>query len=206
MKKVLLLSVISCAFAGFASAATIISCTVTAAGQLTPYATGSGPNTGFSIANGNSGGDIAGAISCPSIDAGLGNIVTQWGIGATSDYTGGPYDTTSGTTVSMTYTVVGGLNDGVSQLLQVSGGNNSNTFVPSTPFALGPLQNPGTQIVSGFTVTINSALTEGGPVGSSTGQVVVAYETGPATPEPATLGLMGSALLGLGFFGRRKKK
>ncbi len=206
MKKVLLLSVLSCAFAAFASAATI-SCTVSASGSLTPYTTGDGPNTGFSIAAGNSGGDIAGAIACPSIDAGLGNIITSWGIQATGDYTGGPFGTTSGTTVSMTYTVVGGLNNIQSQLLLVSGGNSSNGFVPGTPFTLGPTQNPGTQTVNAFTVTINSLLSAGGPVGASTGQVVINYETRPVsdTPEPATLGLMGSALLGLGFFGRRKK-
>jgi PEP-CTERM motif len=194
LKKVLLLSVISCAFAAAASAATL-SCTVSASGPLTPYTTSFGPNTGFQIDGGNSGGNIAGAIACPSIDAGAGNIVTSWGISATGDYTGGPFDTSTGTTVNMTYSVVGGLNSGVSQL-----------FVPSTPFTLGPVQNPGTQTVSAFGVTINSLVTAGGPVGSSTGQVVINYETGPATPEPATLGLMGTALLGLSFFGRRKKK
>jgi hypothetical protein len=206
LKKVLLLSVFSCVFAGFTSAATI-SCTVSASGSLAPYTTSSGPNTGFSITGGNSSGDIAGAISCPLIDAGAGNIVSLWGVSATGDYTGGPFGTISGTTVSMTYTAVGSLNDGASQLLLVSGGNNSDTFVPSTPFALGSSQTPGTQTVAGFNVTINSLVTAGGPVGSSTGQVVINYETKPFSdaPEPATLGMMGSALLGLGFFGRRKK-
>ena len=40
-------------------------------------------------------------------------------------------------------------------------------------------------------------------VGSDSANLYIQYEYAPTTPEPATLSLMGGALLGLGLFGRK---
>jgi len=73
--------VILTAAAALSANATTVSCTVTndAAHNLSSVATGSGPNTGFSIAGGSTGGTASTtAISCPGLDAGAGNIITNF--------------------------------------------------------------------------------------------------------------------------------
>jgi hypothetical protein len=52
-------------------------------------------------------------------------------------------------------------------------------------------------------VSITSALNYG-PVNASTGGGFVEYDYGSPTPEPATLSLIGGALLGLGMLGRKR--
>ena len=56
-----------------------------------------------------------------------------------------------------------------------------------------------------LTVAVSSAVTSGA-VQTSTGDVIVEYDytVNSATPEPATLGLVGSALLGLGLLARKR--
>jgi hypothetical protein len=56
-----------------------------------------------------------------------------------------------------------------------------------------------------FTISINSAVqSQYGADTSSSGVLVVYSYSDSATPEPATFSLIGGALLGLGFLGRKK--
>jgi hypothetical protein len=206
MKQTFLLSFGIAALAGLASAATV-SCTVTPSGNLTAYTTGTNPfaNTAFDIATGNSGGVIANSINCPTVDAGVGNVVTSYAVLATGDYTGGPFGTTSGTVVQLIFSTTGTAPIGAAaQTLLVSGGNSSNATGPSTPFQLGSTITPNVETLSAFNVAISSTVLSG-TVGDSSGQVVLSYTTAPSgVPEPQTMGLVGSALLAIGLLGRKK--
>ncbi len=209
MKKTLLLSLSLAVFGSLASAS-LISCTVAGGTGYTGYTTGTADingsfaNTGVSIANGGPLASTA-VFSCPALNAGAGNIITNFQLFGTGDYTGGPFGTTSGTQVTLVFSANAGPFNGATQTLMVSGGNSSNTFNPTTPFQLGSTAG-GLQSYSAFTVNLSSTVNSG-TVGASTAQVVFSYTTAPVgeTPEPATLGLMGSALIGLGFLARRKK-
>jgi hypothetical protein len=124
---------------------------------------------------------------------------------ATADFTAS-LTTPVPTTVTMQYHLVGGGQNGVnSPLATVSNGPGlgSNGSVPVSPFNVGA-NLTGNQL--GFTVNVTSTVTAGQPAASS-GSVGITYtETSlTSTPEPATLSLLGSALLGLGFLVRRKK-
>jgi len=57
-----------------------------------------------------------------------------------------------------------------------------------------------------LTVTVSAAPGASGgvsSVGGDSANLYVQYEYGPVAPEPATLSLMGGALLGLGLFGKK---
>ena len=206
MKNTLQLFLATVAIAGLASAGTV-SCTITPSGPLSAYTTGVDPfaNTAFLINNGESGGTINNSINCPTVNAGAGNIITSYSAIATGDYTGGPIGTTTGTQVNLVFGTLGSAPVGASTLLlMVTGGNSSSGFVPATPFQIGAAITPNTQTVAGFNVSVSST-TISGSVAASSGQVVLNYTTSSATPEPATLAMTGSVLLGLGFLGRRKK-
>jgi PEP-CTERM motif len=207
MKNTLLLSLSLAALSTLASAATV-SCTVTPAGIVTGYSTstadinGSFVNTGARVTQGGTLASTA-VFTCPTITVAAGSTIQNYQVLATGDYTGGPFGTTSGTSVTMGYLVNGGLVSGASQTLIVSGGNSSNNVVPPTPFQLGATQG-GVTTANGFTVSLSSQVTAG-TVGASTAQVVLSYTVQSGTPEPATLGLVGSALVGLGFLARKRK-
>ena len=89
----------------------------------------------------------------------------------------------------------------------VGGALTSALLSPQT----GPIFNFGsdTQTLGSFTIDISSSLPNGGSVSQSTGTVSLTYDTmaipSSQTPEPATLSLMGSALLGLGILRFRKQ-
>jgi hypothetical protein len=202
MKKTLLLSLFIAAFAGLASATTVI-CTVTGGTVLVSQQGG----TAFSI-NGGSGtstGGSTGIISCPAITADPGFTINSYQVIATADFTSS-ISTPIPTTVTMLYTLVGGSQNGAtSPLVTVTNGPGigSNGSNPVSPFAVGA-NLTGNQ--AAFTVNVTSTVTAGSPAASS-GSVGISYTEVAVTgvPEPATLGLMGSALLGLGFLARRKK-
>ncbi len=84
---------------------------------------------------------------------------------------------------------------------------STNVNAPGTTSETSGLAGSGLQTFAGtsFTVAVSSAVTSGS-VQTSTGDVIVEYDysVNSATPEPATLGLVGSALLGLGLLARKR--
>jgi hypothetical protein len=157
------------------------------------------------------GGVGTATLNCPSIDAGAGFTIGNLQLLLASDYINGPISTTSGTTVSILYSASANF---ANHTEAVSGGFSSsgsttdgNPNVGGGPF-LAETINVGTQTLAGFTLTETSSVMSGGPVNASTINAFLVYTPTAiqsGTPEPATLGLMGSALLGLGFLARRKK-
>jgi len=168
----------------------------------------------------NPGLQISGAqgpasFSCASLGP-LAGTISEIELFYAADYS---FGTTPGTnTVVWTFNALSGTWSG-SNTETVSGGFNSTTFNPPTssglldaPFAsnvVGPGQidttnlGVGTNTFAGVSVSAPVNITGG--VSSTTGDLF-AQITFSSTPEPATLGLTGFALLGVGFLARRKGK
>jgi len=150
------------------------------------------------------------SLTCAGIDAGPGFIIGNLQLLLASDYINGPIGTTSGTSVQVIYTPsanFGAHTEVVSGGFSSSGSTtDGNPNVGGGPF-LAETIFVNAQTLSSFTIGEVSSVTAGGPVNASTVNAFLVY-TATATgsvPEPATLGLMGSALVGLGFLARRKK-
>jgi hypothetical protein len=143
-------------------------------------------------------------ISCPAISTGVGTI-TNYQVLATIDYQGGPFGTTSGTQVSQVLTIVGGSLNGSSVNGTISGGNSSTGVVPPVPFQIGSTLSGATSYAA-FTVNVASSVSAGGPVGGSSGQVVISYSVDNGIPEPSTYIMMSAGLLGLGLLRKRISK
>jgi len=215
MKIFAALAATTLAMAISASATTVqFSCNVTSSGDLTAVNTGTAgvngslSNTGASIANGITSPGTINAFTCGSLDVGAGNIITSESLFYTGDYTGGTFGTTSGTSVVETLTNNGSTPFGtISQTLTISGGNSSNSDTPTTPINLGTI-TPGTEASTAFSLAIASTNPTGpsAPVASSSAQVVISYtySSTTGTPEPVSMLLFGSGLLGLSLIGRKK--
>lgn len=188
MKKTFLLSLSTLALGLIAQASTV-TCT----------------NSPTQIPNGSG----SGTLTCGALDAGTGFVIGSLQLFIASDYINGPLGTTSGTTVQVVYTP--SANFGVHTEV-VSGGFSSNaSSTDGTPNSgggpfLAETIYVGTQTLSSFTISGLSSVTAGGPVNASTINAFLVYTASSPAPEPATLGLMGGALLSLGFLVRRKKK
>lgn len=200
MKKTILLALSVAALSSVASAA-IVSCTVTSGTVLTSTIGG----LGYSIANGvgTSTGGATGTISCPAVTTGIGTI-SNYQVLATVDYQGGPFNTTTGTSVNQVLTLAGGALNGSSVSATISGGNSSTGVVPPVPFQIGSTLS-GATTYAAFTVNVNSSVSAGGPVGGSSGQVVLSYDVTPPAgiPEPSTYALLSVGLVGFGLLKRR---
>ena len=193
MKKLIAFACLAVAAPSAASAA-IVNCTVTSGTVLTAASGG----IAYTIANatGTSTGGATGLISCPNVTVGSGLQVLNYKVLAQVDYQNGPFGTTSGTTVRETLSLVGGALNGSSVAALISGGASSSTFNPANPFQIGATLG-GLNSYGAFTVNVDSAVTTGGPVAGSSGQVVVSYDVG-AVPEPASWALM---IAGFGIVG-----
>ena len=191
MKKTLLLS-LSILALGFTAQANFVTCL---------------PSP-VSIANGNGTGTT---ITCDAIDAGAGFTIGNLQLLLASDYNNGPVGSNSGTEVDVVYTPSANFGSHTEELF--GGFSSQSSDTDGTP-NVGPAPwlaetiVVGTQTLASFTIGDVSSVVSGGPVASSTANVFLQYTPTAitsGTPEPATLGLMGSALLGLGFLARRKK-
>jgi hypothetical protein len=107
-------------------------------------------------------------------------------------------DTTDGATGMFVGTSIGGTVTGTSSTVQVNW-QSPLTIGPGTTGVLtGNFGNTHFDMVSPITLIV--APNSGSPAGDST----VNGQVGSVTPEPATLGLIGAALIGLGLVRRKK--
>jgi hypothetical protein len=116
----------------------------------------------------------------------------------------GVLDTWASTTVGVAFTqsIVTASSDGINfnECSATAGMQTSGVC----PIILSFLESNLTSF-GALTVTVSATPDPGGvsAVGSDSANLYVQYEYAPIAPEPATLSLMGGALLGLGLFGKK---
>jgi hypothetical protein len=184
MKKLVLTSLFLVAFAGLASASLISPCAV----LMLPNSSG---NTG----------------STCSATPDAGDVITSVTVTITDDYTGyqsgSPVVSYSGSLSQSTNV----LPTGALTLCSVS--TNLTPAPPSSaPCTNTPLVSATNLTLSGYTVNLTGAgnTLAGGVVTGASEVMTLSYTEAPSTgtPEPATISLIGGALLGLGFLGRKR--
>ena len=186
MKKLLLISLVLIGIAGLASA-TPVQCSV----LMSPNATGA-------------------STSLCTITAPGGFYISSLTLTGTDDYTGyqnGNPTVSFGGTLSPSVAIT-------TPLSAPTFCNVVTNVTNSTPCSILPNPNPGAntntaittyslQLTNAFNTVAGGSVTGASIVLNLDYGVTLIPQTG--TPEPATLGLMGGALLGLGFLARRKK-
>ena len=153
---------------------------------------------------------------CPAFSAPGGNVITSVTVTVFGDYT---FGASGSNTVHFTFGSSAGGGSGpfdvpagltgwspVGPILgDVSGGTSSST---STTLGMTSGLGLPTVSVGSFSVGITSSVTLGTIFGAASAGVQIDYTYAPpqqGVPEPATLGIMGASLLGLGLLARKKK-
>ena len=149
------------------------------------------------------GGSGSGPISCPGFSAAgtlAGASLTLY-----ADYTFGG----SSNDIQLTFSV--GAPAGVtwnqsSVVIDVTGGFSSSGSSPAVPYADAATAGvSNAAFASAFNVGVSSTVVSGSAGTSSGGaQVTYTYNVISATPEPGTIALLGSGLIGLALAGRRR--
>jgi PEP-CTERM motif len=144
-----------------------------------------------------------GPLNYTSVTVNVPFVLTFTGGLGTYDFSASVVDNTPGTLTSPSSITVNGL---------TGTGNATESISPFTGYIGGPgTFTPTFSLSSGGTATVNGLGDQGLLYGgSATGSVVASitytYTVPSTTPEPATMTLFGSAILGLGFFGRKRLK
>jgi PEP-CTERM motif len=147
--------------------------------------------------------DVFNPTSAPltftSASASVPFALTFTGGGGVFDFSGMAADNTGGTVAAgmlfmQTVTQTGSTSFGITPFTGYIGG--PGTFTPIFTLASG-----GAATITG--VGSQSLLYGGTATGSVTASITYTYTTPTGTPEPATMTLFGSALLGIGFFARK---
>jgi hypothetical protein len=184
MKKLLLLSALLGSFAGIAGASVL-----------------------FSSCSAFEGENQASAINSNTctVSADAGFHISQIVMTLTSDYSGYQNGTAPFPQVTLTYAYV--LNTaGFGAIPTGSVSTSGTNSIPQLTFNPTVTGNFGLSASESFSLT---NLVTGGNVTAVTGvMTLTATQTADVggVPEPATLGLVGSALVGLAFFSRKKKR
>jgi hypothetical protein len=155
---------------------------------------------------------LSGTWVCPTAATlGISNVSSETLV-YNSDYSNGE---ASNVTTSTTWTFAGATLQFGADTTTSTGGSNSNPAVSTDGLTIQPLTNLPPVVLAGFydtasafgTITVN--WTNSATVGSAvqaTGyaQVIYDYSVTSSSPEPVSMLLLGSGLLGLSFIGRKK--
>jgi len=199
MKRVLVLIIGTLFLAGFASAISVtpVECTV------------GGNNGGYSPASGQNSGSAA--FSCGGFTAPAGTYIDSVTVEVFNSYTGGA---AGGNSFTFTWS------DGVSAFSNVdtaSGGIASTLYTgaPTNPISQFSSEANLVDPISGTSTTAFSAFTENVSIAGGTlatnghlfADAYVTYDYLPSstTPEPGTLAMIGSGLLGFGMLLRKRR-
>jgi hypothetical protein len=169
----------------------------------------SGSTTSGSATLSSISGVITATITCSAISGvPLGDYLTQVDLYLKDDAS---TPAASGSSVLDTWTGLGTVAFNVVITTPSTDGVNFTECYAGSPSNLCPIYEyfpqTGTPTSFGaFSVTVSAAagaLGGVGSLGSDSANLYVQYEYAPTAPEPATLSLMGGALLGLALFGRK---
>ena len=169
------------------------------------------------------GGSGSGSVNCQSLSAlGVTGVtvnavdlyyLADWQFGmAPSNTVMITFAPAAGTWVPpSTLCTITGNGSSATQACTPNGLPTNGTALNATSYALAGDVSSGSSASaiasSGTLVSISSSVASGSAVATSSGGAIIGYDyTVPSTgaPEPATLALVGSALLGLGVIGRKR--
>jgi len=144
-------------------------------------------------------------VSCPGFNSAGVQSLDSVSLNFYADY---QFGTTNSNDVKVTFTVANPAGVGwsvTSEGIDVTGALSSSGTNPAIPFADSAVSGVNfADFVNAFNVGISSAIVSGGAATSS-GAVSITYNYTPSgtTPEPVSMLLLGSGLLGLAVVGRK---